>query len=130
MLHAVLEGEDGMAKAGRKLKLAPELVQAISTHIRDGAFDWVAAQAAGIGTTTYYRWLEWGARRGARRVYREFREAILTARAEARVQAEMRVYQEDRATWLLRGPGRERPGQPGWAASAGVTMHHNPAEPL
>ena len=46
---------------------------------------------------------EAGARLGAR-----------VARAQARAQREAAVAQQNPLAWLRMGPGRERPGEPGW----------------
>ncbi len=99
--------------AGRRSKLTPEVHNQIVTAIRAGAFDWVAAEAAGISKATYYRWLQRGeaARRGP---YREFWVDVRQARAQARVAAETEVRRDNPLAWLRRGPGRTRRGEPGW----------------
>jgi transposase-like protein len=73
--------------AGRPLKLTPEVQQKIVAYIRQGAFPWVAAQAAGIGKSTYHRWMLEGAK-AKRGLFHDFWAAVEQARAEARVTAE------------------------------------------
>ena len=98
--------------AGRRPKLTPELQHEVVTYIANGAYDYVAAQAAGISRSTYYRWYNAGANPKSR--YAAFRRAVDEARSRARVVAETRVFKEKPDVWLKNGPGRERAGQPGW----------------
>lgn len=98
---------------GRRTKLTPEVQEVIVRAIRKGAFDWVAAEAAGIGRRTFYRWLSSGEARSDS-LYRQFWHDVRQARAEARQAAEARVFKDNAFNWLRYGPGRERPGAPGW----------------
>ena len=102
--------------AGRRTKLTTEVHQQIVAFIRVGAYDWVAAEAAGIGKSTFYRWLARGEQR-ADAPYRAFYEDVRQARAQARVAAETDVRRDQPLAWLRYGPGRERPGAPGWTES-------------
>jgi hypothetical protein len=96
----------------RPTKLTPEIHQKIVNFIRQGTYDWVAAQAAGVNAATFRRWMAAG-REGDSR-YVEFLQAVDRARAEARVLAEIEVRQTNPLAWLRYGPGRERPSEPGW----------------
>ena len=81
-------------------------------YIRAGTYDWVAAEAAVIGNSTYYRWMERG-ERSAAEPYRSFWSAVRQARAQARVAAETEVRREiNPIAWLRYGPGRDRAGEP------------------
>lgn len=104
-----------MSKTGRKTLLTPECEAQIVASIRAGAFDWVAARAAGVSQTTFYRWME-----GKTKRHREFRDAVLTARAQARLSAEISVRKDKPEVWLMKGPGREKPGEPGWGEKVEV----------
>jgi DNA invertase Pin-like site-specific DNA recombinase len=70
--------------AGRRLKLTPKLQDRIVGLIELGNYDYVAAQAAGIGKSTFYRWLERG-EKAQSGIYREFWEAVTAAQAKAEV---------------------------------------------
>jgi hypothetical protein len=97
---------------GRKTKLNPEVTSKIVESIRGGAFDHVAAESAGISPSTYYSWMTKGA--SGEDVYMEFSEEVRIARAQARIKAETAVYKSDPKFWLRNGPGKGRPGEPGW----------------
>lgn len=101
---------------GRKSKLTPEVHREIVEAIRAGAYDWVAAEAAGVSRVSFYRWLN-----DERPKYRAFRDDVMRARAEARRRAEIAVARESPFNWLRYGPGRSRPDAPGWTDSVEVT---------
>ena len=99
---------------------APALIETIA----DGAFDWVAAEAAGIGRRTFYDWMRRG--EAGEQPFAELLTAVRRARASARVGAERTVRKRDPLAWLRLGPGRERADEPGWTspnkpAAAGAT---------
>ena len=71
---------------GRRTKLTPEMHDLIVKHIRSGAFDYVAAQAAGVGPTTFRRWMNRGEKRNEE-PFRSFWLEVRQARADARVTA-------------------------------------------
>jgi hypothetical protein len=98
--------------AGRPTALNDHLLQEITTAIRDGAYDWVAAEAVGIHRSTFYRWLAQGEQ--GEQPYARFADAVLQARAEARRDAERRAFREHPLAWLRQGPGRARHDSPGW----------------
>jgi len=107
---------------GRTTKLTPETQATIVSYIRAGAYDWVAAQAAGIDPLTFRRWMARGQRPGPENEpYRTFRTEVQHARAQARLAAEVEVRKTDAFKWLRYGPGRERPGEPGWTESTELT---------
>jgi hypothetical protein len=108
--------------AGRTTLLSPEVLAAVVATIEAGAFDWVAAEAAGIGRRTFYDWLRRG--EAGEEPYAEFLVAVRRARASARGEAERTVRLKNPLAWLRLGPGRERPGEPGWTSS-----NKPPAEP-
>ncbi len=106
--------------AGRRTKLIPALHAAIVAYIRAGAFEWVAAEAAGIHRATYYRWMDRG-REATSGIYREFYDAVTEARAQARIAAEVQVRQDNPLAWLRYGPGRVSPGGRTATSSPGRT---------
>lgn len=109
----------------------PEVAETILTFLEAGAFEDVAAEAAGLPRETFHRWLARGTGRRAVEPYRSFARRVHKARATARAWAEVHVRQHDPRTWLKCGPGRERSGQPGWTrevaaadADAGSLLTH------
>src|SRR5215208_3951275 len=86
---------------GRRSLLTAEVQTSLVAAIKSGAYDWVAAESAGIGRRTFYDWLARGER---------------AARGEARCRAEEAVCQRDPLSWLRLGPGRERQDEPGWTS--------------
>ena len=97
----------------RPTKLTPEAQKGITSMIRAGAYDWVAAQANGVGPRTFYTWMSKGAKARTGK-FRQFQQEVCQAKAEARVAAEIAVRKDSPFNWLRYGPGRERPGEPGW----------------
>jgi hypothetical protein len=98
-------------------RLTPAIEQQITHFIRAGAYDWVAAEAAGIPRTTFRQWMEQGAAH-ARQPYRRFQEQVQQAKAQARIKAEVEVFRKVPALWLRHGPGRETLEALGWSAPA------------
>jgi len=102
---------------GRKTKLTPEVEGIIVDYISRGAYDWVAAEAAGITRVTFWNWMKLGekSREGDRfAAHRRFFNEVSKAKAEARLKAESAVFENAPFNWLRVGPGRERAGRPGW----------------
>ena len=102
--------------AGRRLKLTAEVQHQILSFVRAGSYDWVAAEAAGISKSTFYRWMRQG-EQAADGIYFDFHGEVRQARAQARVAAEAEVRRDNPLAWLRYGPGRQRPGEPGWTES-------------
>lgn len=71
---------------GRPTKLTPELQVKIVEIIRAGNYADVAAEAVGIGSSTYYHWLALG-RDATSGKYRDFRDAVKAAECYAEVRA-------------------------------------------
>ena len=111
--------------------LDPHIKDRILESIRAGGWDYQAAKAAGIHKDTFQDWMTRG--RAARErgdeedVYYLFRLSVEQAKAEARVRAEQAVYQKRPDLWLLKGPGRERRGEPGWGDEL---PSNQPTEPM
>ncbi len=76
-----------------KLKLTPERQDQIVSLIRAGNFKEVAAQAVGIGKSTFWRWLEFGEKEEEGGTYRDFWEAVKKAEAESEARKVMKITQ-------------------------------------
>lgn len=93
----------------RPSKLTPEITERICMAIRAGNYAKVAAAMAGISETTYYKWLEMAELPNAKKEYKEFRESIERAEAEAEVVAIARIRQAaDNGDWKAAGWYLER----------------------
>lgn len=99
-----------LKRMGRPSLLSPEVTRDICAAIRAGAFPWVAAAMHHVHPTTFKGWMK-----DPRPAYTEFQEAVRQATAQARVVAEIEVKKSDPKFWLTKGPGRERPDEPGWS---------------
>jgi transposase len=109
---------------GRPTKLTPEVQRKIVEYVSAGAYDWVAAQAVGIRPATFYNWMKWGRRKPTPRKpnpYFDFFEEVSQARADARLKAEIKVRIDEPKFWLRCGPGKERPGEPGWTETRQIS---------
>jgi hypothetical protein len=113
----------------RPSKLTPAVQKTIVAYIRSGAFSWVAAEAAGIASKTFERWMKAGEQGDEE--YHGFYEAVRVARGEARVTAEVEVRKGNPLAWLRYGPGRHRwPDEPGWTDSKDVTVKGDEDAPI
>jgi hypothetical protein len=105
------------------LMLDPEGRHKITSYIRAGSFDWVAARAVGIPPQTFYNWMDRGAKGESQ--FTQFFEEVQNARAEARLAREVEVARTIPLAWLRMGPGRDRPGEPGWTdRPSGTELPH------
>ena len=100
---------------GRPTMLDEATIEVLVQQVRAGARDETAAAAAGVSTRTFERWMERGEQ--GEEPYATMERAVRQARAQARVEAEKWVWEHQPLLWLLCGPGRERPGAPGWSAA-------------
>ena len=101
---------------GRPSLYSPEVHRSIVAAIRAGAYDWVASEANGVDRNTFMAWMRKGERERAE-PFLSFRKDVLTARAQARLSAEIEVRRDSPFNWLRFGPGRERADGPGWTES-------------
>jgi len=103
--------------------LTEEIAQTILTYVRAGAFDHVAAEAAGISARTFRDWIARGEgthpTRAPTAKLRRFAAEVRRAKAEARAAAEIRVYRERPASWLAHA-ARSKPDQEGWTTPSVV----------
>lgn len=70
-------------RTGRPPALTPDTRDRIVSAVRAGNYLTTAAALAGVSTSSVYRWLEKAEEPGSRKEYREFRDALARARAEA-----------------------------------------------
>jgi hypothetical protein len=97
--------------------LTEEIARRILSYIRAGVFDYVAAEAAGVSDRTFYDWIARGEGRHPSRPptsrLRAFARDVRTAKAEARVFAEIRVHEKRPEYWLTHA-ARSKPEREGW----------------
>jgi hypothetical protein len=87
-----------MAKIGRPSKLTPAVKQRLLDAIRAGNYFEAACVYAGIGETTFYRWMERGEKASSGE-YREFWESVKKAEAEAEARVVALWQQEIPGNW-------------------------------
>ncbi len=95
-----------------------EVLRVILAAIREGAWDYVACQAAGVPKTTFEEWKRRGradADAGRDTEYSRFSGLVEQARTYAIVRAETQVFRDRPDLWLTKGPGRASAMNPeGW----------------
>lgn len=96
-------------------KLSPEVTTQITRLIRVGNTNEIAADAAGISRTTFFSWMDRGTKGGrTNKPYRDFRQAVEQARAEAEATLVARIAKAAQngswsaAAWLLERSAPER----------------------
>ena len=82
----------------RPTKLTPEVKDRILQAVRAGNYAEAASRSAGIAPSTFYRWLDRGSSE-EHGIYRDFRDAIQRAEAEAEVHAVALVRRAMNADW-------------------------------
>lgn len=102
-------------RRGRPTGLTPEVQDRIVQALEAGNYKETAAAYAGIGVSTLYRWLEWGADPDGQPIYQEFREAVQSAisRAEVRNVALIQKAAQD-GTWQAAAWFLERSAPARW----------------
>ncbi len=97
--------------------LTPEIERRILAYIEAGAFDYIAAEAAGIDDRTFRDWMARGEGRHPSRPWtpelERFAAHVREAKARARAGREIEVAEQDPKFWLGRA-ARSRPGREGW----------------
>lgn len=81
-----------MATPGRKTKLTAEVQSKFLRAIRAGNWIETCCDYVGINPDTYYEWMKRGEKTGdGNAIYREFRAAVLEARASAEIESVARI---------------------------------------
>ncbi len=105
----------------RAHKLTADVQASITAFITAGGFPHVAAEAAGIPAPVYHRWMDRGNPMGRPRAWKPHRlyaplwQAVMQARAQTRLNAEIQPLRQEAVKWLMQGPGKETPDSPGWS---------------
>lgn len=94
---------------GRPCKLTPEVAERICALVREGQYLTTAAAVCGVGESTVYRWLGEGEDDNAPERFREFREAVTRARAEAERAMVVAVLLDARGGRVVKEVTRRRP---------------------
>ncbi len=94
-------------------------------NLRSGMFPGVAAEAAGIPAQVLLYWTSSGRQAleqgNEDSEFYTFYLDYITVAAQARGQAETRVYEDMPLAWLLHGPGRDASEAPGWTKQSQIT---------
>lgn len=112
----------------RPTKLTPERQELIIKALREGNYIEAACGYAGVGTSTFYEWMERG-RTASRGVYAEFADAVEKARAEAEMRNVQVIQRASKDTWQASAWWLERSFPDRWGRrvqdvkhSGGVTI--------
>lgn len=105
----------------RPTKLTPEVQDRIVQAIAAGNYIEVAAAYAGVHKATLYRWLEHADDPGAEEIYRDFRDALESARAQAEVRNVALIQKAATTTWQAAAWHLERTSHQRWGRRTIVT---------
>lgn len=115
----------------RPAKLTPEVQARIIEAVQAGNYMETSAQYANIGLSTFYRWMAEGEGVRAPKRQREFREAVLQARAQAEVRNVTLIQRAandgswQAASWFL-----ERSFQNKWGRTGKVELTGANGDPM
>lgn len=110
---------------GRKSGLTEEIIQEIAGKIKIGSFIHVAAEASGVPRATFYLWMKKGEQEESDGLYKQLVDEVCLAKADARHNAESRVFEDRPYEWLRTGPGRTEPDSLGWTEKATLEIEGN-----
>lgn len=113
--------------AGRETKLTPETQKAICDAIAAGNYDYVAAEYAGVGRTTFYAWLAKGEEHETG-IHREFLNAIKRAASQAEVR-NIAIIETDQS-WQSKAWWLERKHNDRWGKKETHTVGGDPEKPI
>jgi transposase len=114
---------------GRRTKLTPEVHEKIVSAIRAGNYARVAAEYAGVGERTFYRWLQRG-QEAQRGIYRQFWQAVKKAEREAEVRAVAIIQKHMEDNWQAAMTYLERKYPDRWGRRDRLRVDLNPKEAL
>jgi hypothetical protein len=104
-----------MSKIGRPTKLNIDVANRILDALRLGVPQSTATAYAGISRSTYYRWLAVADDSDAPDEFRDFRDAVRTARAEAEVRSIAVIQNASDRSWQAAAWFLERSFPEHWA---------------
>jgi predicted site-specific integrase-resolvase len=97
-----------------KAKINPELIDLICGHLKEGNYDVVAAQAAGITRQTFYNWIRKGkAQREG--IYFDFYRRVEEAKSQGEVELITTIRKASNRTWTAAAWILERSRPQRWA---------------
>ena len=116
---------------GRKTKLTPEVQEKVVAALLAGNYQERAAAYAGVNVATYFRWLAEGESDDGRELYREFHDAVQSARASAEVQSVGLIRQAANAgTWQAAAWWLERSNPRAWGRRDGLELTGKDGGPI
>ncbi len=119
----------GRKTGGRTTKLTPEVQEKIVSAIRAGNYANVAAEYAGIGERTFYRWLQQGSEE-EQGIYGQFRQAVKTAERESEVRAVAIIQKHMDDNWQAAMTYLERKHPSRWGRRDRLKIEIDPREAL
>lgn len=119
---------------GRRPRLeqvSSEIYNKILLFIRAGAYKHQVAKGFGVSSTAFNAWLARGQDdidRNKLTIYAQLVLDVEQAEGTARIQKELEVAVKNPEFWLKNGPGKTKPGEPGWTDTQAVEGGANPIE--
>jgi hypothetical protein len=110
-------GRKARGRPSGSVMLTPEIERTILSYIEAGAWDYIAAEAAGIGERTFHDWMARGeglhATRAKTPALSAFARRVREAKARSRAAREIEVARADPKFWLTH-EARSKPRREGW----------------
>lgn len=107
---------------GRPTKLTPQVQQKIVFAIANGNAEETAAEYAGIGATTFFRWMRQGAEARKGSPLWQFRQAVKEAQVNAEMSHVITIEQARSAHWQANAWWLERRRNDRWGKKENIEI--------
>lgn len=111
-----------MAKAGRKPKLTPEVIERLGEALQAGNYIETACDYAGISRQTFYHWLTLAEQSRSNKLLTELSDTVRRTRAEAEMRNVLKIQKAADDSWQAAAWWLERSHSKKWSKQTNVEL--------